>query len=161
MIIAFIFGVFISKYRVTNLHGETLHKPIITKISGNIESIKPTIIGGQIVLNNIKIEKINRNLQKVKISIPKKYIQEIRVNDRITLLAKLYKPQNAILPGGYDFGFYAYLSDIVANGYAMSQLQIIERNETNFDSFIYRVRIFIYNNLIEKIKGFCSCDITR
>ncbi len=74
MIIAFIFGVFISKYRVTNLHGETLHKPIITEISGNIESIKPTIIGGQIVLNNIKIEKINRNLQKVKISIPKKYI---------------------------------------------------------------------------------------
>ena len=67
MIIAFIFGVFISKYRVTNLHDETLHKPIITKISGNIESIKPTIIGEQIVLNNIKIEKINRNLQKVKI----------------------------------------------------------------------------------------------
>ncbi|MDE8611546.1 palindromic element RPE5 domain-containing protein [Rickettsia felis] len=198
MIIAFIFGVFISKYRVTNLHGETLHKPIITKISGNIESIKPTIIGGQIVLNNIKIEKINRNLQKVKISIPRKYlyssemqsdymkinleksnrsvsrgaertevrehprtykddvanfggsssIKEIRVNDRITLLAKLYKPQNAILPGGYDFGFYAYIG---ANGYAMSQPQIIERNETNFDSFIYRVRIFIYNNLIEKL----------
>ncbi|MCC8462279.1 MAG: palindromic element RPE5 domain-containing protein [Rickettsia endosymbiont of Ecitomorpha arachnoides] len=80
-------------------------------------------------------------------------IKEIRVNDRITLLAKLYKPQNAILPGGYDFGFYAYLSDIGANGYAMSQPQIIERNKTNFDSFIYRVRIFIYNNLIEKIKG--------
>ncbi|KJV81649.1 RPE5 domain protein [Rickettsia hoogstraalii str. RCCE3] len=66
-------------------------------------------------------------------------IKEIRVNDRITLLAKLYKPQNSILPGGYDFGFYAYLSDIGANGYAMSQPQIIERNETNFDSFIYSV----------------------
>ncbi|BBJ30920.1 hypothetical protein RAS_00290 [Rickettsia asiatica] len=74
MIIAFIFGIFISKYRVTNLHSEMLYKPIITKISGKIESIKPTIIGGQVVLNNIKIKKINRNLQKVKISTPRKYI---------------------------------------------------------------------------------------
>ncbi|ALN40753.1 hypothetical protein ASQ44_00235 [Rickettsia rhipicephali] len=57
------------------------------------------------------------------------------------------------LPGDYDFGFYAYLSDIGANGYAMPEPQIIERNETNFDSFIYRVRSYIYNNLIEKIKG--------
>jgi len=151
LIIAFIFGIFISKYRVINLHGSTLYKPTITKISGNIESIKPTIIGGQVVLSSIKIEKINRNLQKVKISIPKKYIQEIRVNDRISLLAKLYKPQNSILPGGYDFGFYAYLSDIGAGGYAMSPPQITERLETNFDSFIYKIRIHIYNNLIEKL----------
>ena len=68
------------------------------------------------------------------------------------MLTKLYKPQNSILlPGDYDFGFYAYLSDIGANGYAMSEPQIIERNETNFDSFIYRVRSYIYNNLIEKL----------
>lgn len=46
MIIAFIFGIFISKYHVTNLHSEMLYKAIITKISGKIESIKPTIIGG-------------------------------------------------------------------------------------------------------------------
>ncbi|WP_255374229.1 hypothetical protein [Rickettsia sp. Tenjiku01] len=44
MIIAFIFGIFISKYRVTNLHSEILYKAIIT--NGKIESIKPTIIGG-------------------------------------------------------------------------------------------------------------------
>ncbi|BAW82277.1 predicted protein [Rickettsia japonica] len=70
------------------------------------------------------------------------------------MLAKLYKPQNSILPGGYDFGFYAYLSDIGANGYAMSEPQIIERNETNFDSFIYRVvPIFIIIEKLGKDKG--------
>ncbi|BDU60020.1 hypothetical protein FLA4_04300 [Candidatus Rickettsia kotlanii] len=67
------------------------------------------------------------------------------------MFAKLYKPQNSILPGGYDLGFYAYLSDIGANGYAMSEPQIIERNDINFNSFIYRVRSYIYNNLIEKL----------
>ncbi|MFA1688772.1 hypothetical protein ABVF33_04745 [Candidatus Rickettsia barbariae] len=46
MIIAFIFGIFISKYRVTNLYSKMLYKAIITKIRGKIESIKPTIIGG-------------------------------------------------------------------------------------------------------------------
>ncbi|HJD55129.1 MAG TPA: ComEC family competence protein [Rickettsia endosymbiont of Pyrocoelia pectoralis] len=151
VIIAFIFGIVISKNRTMNLHAQTLHKPIITEVSGKIESIKPTIIGGQIVLNEIKIQKINRNLQKVKISVPKKYLQEIRVNDYITVLAKLYKPQNSILPGGYDFGFYAYLADIGANGYAMSEPKIIERKETNIDSFIHKIRIAIYDNLIGKL----------
>jgi len=151
LIIAFTVGLSVSKYRVTSLHGQTLHKPIITKISGTIESIKPTIIGGQVIIGSIKIEKINRALRKVKISVSKKYLQEIRVNDYITLLVKLYKPQNSILPGGYDFGFYAYLADIGAAGYAMSKPEIIERRETTIDGFIYKVRVYIYNNLIEKL----------
>ncbi len=151
IIIAFAIGLLVAKYRTASVHGQTIHKPIITLVGGKIESIKPTIIGGQVVLSEIKIEKINRDLQKVKISIPKKYLQEIRVNDYITLLAKLYKPQNSILPGGYDFGFYAYLADIGANGYAMSEPKILARNETTIDSFIYKIRIFIYNNLINKL----------
>lgn len=68
------------------MHGQTIHKPIITVVGGKIESIKPTIIGGQVVLSEIKIEKINRDLQKVKISIPKKYLQKIRVNDSFLYL---------------------------------------------------------------------------
>ncbi|AFC73696.1 hypothetical protein [Rickettsia montanensis] len=56
MIIAFIFGIFIS--RVTNLHSEMLYKPIITKISGKIESIKPTIIRR---ISSIKSHKDRKN----------------------------------------------------------------------------------------------------
>ena len=151
IIIAFTIGLLVAKYRTASVHGQTIHKPIITVVGDKIESIKPTIIGGQVVLSEIKIEKINRDLQKVKISIPKKYLQKIRVNDCISLLVKLYKPQNSILPGVYDFGFYAYLADIGANGYAMSEPKIIARNETTIDSFIYKIRIFIYNNLINKL----------
>lgn len=151
IIIAFIIGMLISKHRIINLQAETLHKPVITEISGKIESIKPTIIGGQVLLNDIEIQKIKRNLHKVKISIPRKYSYEIRVGDRILLLAKLYKPQNSIIPGGYDFGFYAYLADIGANGYAMSEPKIIERRETTIGGFIYKIRFSIYNNLIEKL----------
>lgn len=85
IIIAFTIGLLVAKYRTASVHGQTIHKPIITVVSGKIESIKPTIIGGQVVLNEIKIEKINRDLQKVKISIPKKYLQKVRVK-MITLL---------------------------------------------------------------------------
>ncbi|HJD62305.1 MAG TPA: hypothetical protein LFW14_01750 [Rickettsia endosymbiont of Degeeriella rufa] len=99
IIIAFAIGLLVAKYRTASVHGQTIHKPIITLVGGKIESIKPTIIGGQVVLSEIKIEKINRDLQKVKISMPKKYLQEIRVNDYITLLAKLYKPQNKYITG--------------------------------------------------------------
>lgn len=49
-----------------------------------------------------------------------KYAQDININDSINLVDQLYQPQSSILPGGYDCGFYAYLADINATGYALS-----------------------------------------
>ncbi|MFY9589306.1 ComEC/Rec2 family competence protein [Rickettsia endosymbiont of Halotydeus destructor] len=151
LVIAFAFGLLISKYRVLNLQGSIIGKPIITEVIGTIESIKPTIHGAQIVLNDIKIKKINRNIKKVRISLPRKYLKEIIVSDKIGLLAKLYKPQGSILPGGYDFGFYAYLSEIGANGYAMSPPKILLHNDKSTNSVIYKIRFDIYQNLVEKL----------
>lgn len=123
IIIAFSCGMLVGKYRISNLHVVGIKKPIISQIGGTIESMKPTTHGMQIILHQVKIQKLNRSnqvLEKVRISMPAKYAQEININDSINLVAQLYKPQSSILPGGYDFGFYAYLADINATGYALS-----------------------------------------
>ncbi|WP_375330796.1 ComEC/Rec2 family competence protein [Candidatus Tisiphia endosymbiont of Oplodontha viridula] len=159
IIIAFSCGMLVGKYRISNLHVVGIKKPIISQIGGTIESMKPTTHGMQIILHQVKIQKLNRSnqvLEKVRISMPAKYAQEININDSINLVAQLYKPQSSILPGGYDFGFYAYLADINATGYALSPPQIIAHSNLYTNSFIYKIKKNIYNRLIQilgSIKG--------
>ena len=54
----------------------------------------------------------------------------LNISSNITLsYAELWTghfiPQNAILPSGYNFGFYAYMSEIGATGYTMSKIDVI------------------------------------
>ncbi len=156
IIIAFSCGMVVGKYRVSNLHVISIKKPIVSRISGIVESMKPTTHGMQVILYQVKIQKLKQVLQKVRISMPVKYAQEVNINDNISLVARLYKPQTSILPGGYDFGFYAYLADINATGYALSPLQIIAHNDLYTNSFVYKIKKNIYNRLIQtlgSIKG--------
>ncbi|WP_375332195.1 ComEC/Rec2 family competence protein [Candidatus Tisiphia endosymbiont of Temnostethus pusillus] len=156
IIIAFSCGMLVGKYRISNLHVVGIKKPIISRISGIVESMKPTTHGMQVILYQVKIQKLKQVLQKVRISMPAKYAQEININDNISLVAQLYKPQSSILPGGYDFGFYAYLADINATGYALSPPQIIAHSNLYTNSFIYKIKKNIYNRLLQilgSIKG--------
>ncbi|WP_425363691.1 DUF4131 domain-containing protein [Candidatus Tisiphia endosymbiont of Hybos culiciformis] len=156
IIIAFSCGMVVGKYRVSNLHVISIKKPITSRISGIVESMKPTTHGMQVVLYQVEIQKIKQVLQKIRISMPVKYAQEVNINDNISLVARLYKPQTSILPGGYDFGFYAYLADINATGYALSPLQIIAYSDFYTNSFVYKIKKIIYNRLIQilgSIKG--------
>lgn len=82
----------VGKYRISNLHVVGIKKPIISQIGGTIESMKPTTHGMQIILHQVKIQKLNRSnqvLEKVRISMPAKYAQEININDSINLVAQL------------------------------------------------------------------------
>lgn len=151
LIIAYTFGMVVGKYRVENLHIVIIARPIISQIQGQIESIKPTNHGAQLILKQVTIHKLKQVLTKVRISLPAKYIQEININDDINIVASLYKPQSSILPGGYDFSFYACLAEIGATGYAMSPPRILAYNNLNTNSFTYKIKKNIYNRLIKRL----------
>jgi ComEC/Rec2-related protein len=156
LIIAFTLGMLIGKFRVANLHITVIERPVILKIQGEIESIKPTTYGMQVLLQQVKIDKLNQFLEKVRISIPAKYATKINIGDTIKILACLDKPQGAILPNGYDFGFYAYVASIGANGYSMSSPEVIAYSDLGANSLVYKIKKNIYNRLIQvlgKIKG--------
>ena len=153
--VAFAMGVLVGKYRVANLNPISIEKAVISKIDGVVESIKPATKGMQITLKNTKIHKLQSGiLYKVRISVQKKYFKEIFIHDKIRLLTKLYKSQNAILPSGYNFGFYAYMAEIGATGYAMSDIEVMSRNEDVTKGFVFRIRKKIYNKLIDSLGSF-------
>ena len=52
----------------------------------------------QVVLREAKIYKANEKINKIRINIPAKYSNNINTPDHIKLLAKLYSPQNRLLP---------------------------------------------------------------
>ncbi len=150
IIVTFIIGILVGKYRKINIDPASIEKPIISQVSGVVESIKPTIKGMQIILQEAQIHKLSTEpLYKVRINIPKKYSKEIFLNDKIQLLSKLFIPQNAILPSGYNFGFYAYMSEIGATGYTMSKIDVISRNDQLHKGFVFKIRKHIYDRLIK------------
>jgi competence protein ComEC len=150
LILAFMLGMLVAKYRKDNLDPVSIEKPIISQISGIVESIKPTIKGMQVILSDTKIYKLSEKPRyKVKINIPVKYSQDIFLHDEIKLLAKLFIPQNAILPSGYNFGFYAYMAGIGATGYAMSMIEIVSKNDKLHQGFVFKIRKYIYSRLIK------------
>lgn len=151
IIVAFTFSLLISKYRILNVNTITLGEPIISKVDGTVESIKFTTKGIQIILSKAKIYKLNTSFEKIRISVPTKYSSNISVNERISLLTKLYKAQRSTIAGGCDFGFYAYFAGISATGYAMSGPEILSSNNTVIKGGMYKVRKIIYDNLIKTI----------
>lgn len=151
LIIAFLFGILISKYRVSTLHVATIEKPIISRISGTIESMKPSIHGMQIILKQVTIHKTKKLLEKIRLSISQKYVKNIGVGDSIDIIASLYKSQSSIIPGSYDFAFYAYLASIGATGYAMSSPNIISHHNFYINNLVYKIKKNIYNRLIQVI----------
>jgi len=151
LIIAFNFGMLAGKFRVISLNNIFIEKSVISQVEGIVASIKPTTKGRQVVLRETKIYKANEKINKIRISIPTKYSNNINTHDHIKLLAKLYSPQNSLLPGGYDFGFHAYLSGIGATGYAMSPVVITASSDLYNNGIVYKIRKIIYNRLIDNL----------
>lgn len=151
-VIFFILGILVSKYRSDSLRVTTIKKPIISQISGHIESIKPTDSGVQLILDITKLFDSSIAISKAKVNIPVKHYHKVMLGDEILLKARLFPPKASIIPGGYDFGFHAYFAQIGANGYAMSPLLILKNSDMSpMQLIIYKIRMFIYVRLVEKL----------
>ncbi len=152
--IAFAFGILISKYRTLTLTVNTIPATIVSELEGVIESIKPTIKGSQLVLAQVNIYKLASCTpmpSKVRVSLPASYTRSISLNDKIKITAKLYKPQKSVLPGSYDFGFYAYFAKIGATGYALAEPKILSHSQSTYKNVIYKIRKAIYDRLISSM----------
>lgn len=128
LICMFLLGSVVAHYRYYSIVVNVMEQPQILTLEGSVESIKPTTKGISVVLTNIESD-ISQELTKVKISILEKYNNDFFINDRINIRVKLFKPQNTILPGSYDFSFYSHFAEISATGYAMSAPVVIRKQK--------------------------------
>ncbi|MBE6450044.1 MAG: ComEC family competence protein [Alphaproteobacteria bacterium] len=85
----------------------------------------------RITLSNIKTDKINLSgkLSKIRINIrfPEKETYPLSIGDTVSLKANLLPPSYNHYPAGYNFVRQAYFDKISAVGFAVSDVQVIEK----------------------------------
>ncbi|MGI4775606.1 MAG: ComEC/Rec2 family competence protein [Janthinobacterium lividum] len=146
--IFFTIGIAVTKYRADGLNTSIIKNSYISEIKGEVESIKPTVNGIQVVIKDVIIKKNSNKLQKAKVTIAHRYSQEILIGDKITLITRLSPPLRSIIPGGYDFRFHSYFAQICATGYAMAEPITTRAKDFKLKIKVYEIRRFIYNRLI-------------
>jgi len=135
IILFFTFGVLVSVTKEKN-YAEALpvNKKFIALIEADISKITKVHQGTRVLLNNVTI--LEHNLLKqdppqisanIRINIQDKYYKKIEIGDRIIIKASLMPPPKKVIPGGYDFEFYAKLNAIQAVGFCLHEPTVISK----------------------------------
>ncbi len=141
-------GMIVANIRLDLVKITPISRTMITTVEGEVESLKPTLRGTQLLLRNNKSD-ANRDFNKVRVNISNKLSSELIPGDIVKLKTKLFPLQSSVLPGSYDFGFYMYMSGIEASGYALTAPEVIYSNPSSFSEYIKSKRGQIYQRLIE------------
>ena len=141
-------GMIVANIRLDLVKITPISRTMITTLEGEVESLKPTLRGMQLLLRNNKSD-ANRDFNKVRVNISNKLSSELMPGDIVKLKTKLFPLQSSVLPGSYDFGFYMYMSGIEASGYALTAPEVIYSNPSSFSEYIKSKRGQIYQRLIE------------
>lgn len=141
-------GMIVANIRLDLVKITPISRTMITTLEGEVESLKPTLRGMQLLLQNNKSD-ANRDFNKVRVNISNKLSSELMPGDIVKLKTKLFPLQSSVLPGSYDFGFYMYMSGIEASGYALTAPEVIYSNPSSFSEYIKSKRGQIYQRLIE------------
>jgi len=147
-ILSIIIGMIFANIRLYSIDTKPIKKTITMQLEGEVESLKPTLRGVQVLMQNNKGDN-NRKFNKVRINISNKLSSKLNPGDVISLKVKLFPLQSSVLPGAYDFGFYMYMSGIEASGYALTAPEIISNNLSEFAKYIKQKRRQIYKRLLE------------
>lgn len=147
LLLSFFIGIFVSHLRMSNIQTNPISKPMFSEISGRVDTIKPGLRGTQITLKDVTLAD-STYLNKIRVNVSNKLISNVSYGDVINLRAKLFPLQGSVLPGTYDFGFYMYMSGIEASGYALTGIEVTEKNKSFVDQYIQTIRQKIYKQLI-------------
>ncbi|MDP4832501.1 MAG: ComEC family competence protein [Rickettsiaceae bacterium] len=145
--LTFFSGIVVGELRVSNIHTQPIDKPIISKLSGKVKQVKPTLHGAQIILQDVHLAN-NIKLNTLRVNVASKLIADVTHGDTVQLKAKLFPLQQSVLPGTYDFGFYMYMSGIEATGYALTTLKVTDSNKSFLQQNVQIFRRNIYDRLI-------------
>lgn len=146
--LSLIVGMLIANIRLNSVKITPLTRTMVATLEGEVESLKPTLRGVQLLLQKSK-SNANRDFNKVRLNISDKLSSDLAPGDIIRLKAKLFPLQSSVLPGSYDFGFYMYMSGIEATGYALTSPEVISSNSSAFSKYIKLKRRQIYKRLVD------------
>jgi competence protein ComEC len=146
---------------VNTTAADTIPKRICVMLQGDVRQIKKTTRGEQVLLSSIYspdnyVSKLHGN---IRINIKDKYFADFKTGDRIELQACLMPPPARVIPNGYDFNFYANLSNISAVGYGTSKPIIINKNISIWPSWQEKIYKRLVANLNQTSANFIAALI--
>lgn len=120
------FGFTLAQYRTHSVNMVALKAPMpFAKVSAMLEQIEQTPKGSKLYLDNVVIEGLAKEETPQRITLTlKSYNDDLRSGQNISVLAGLFPPPQAALPGGFDFARHYYFKGIGAVGYGMPPVTI-------------------------------------
>ena len=155
ILFSFLLGVTSSYFRdleitkeKTNISGEYL-------LSGQIVDMKPSKrMSMSLIIQVDEIFEFEQNpyLDKIKTSVPMRYLNGAMLGDTIILRTSLHNNDYILFPGGYDFGFKSKYEGIQANGYCLEKIKIVkDAKKKSFWSLIFDIRNYIYSKFLKNM----------
>ncbi len=125
----------LSGFLSSNVRTNVIATPIIEKKLGPVDIIGTIISiekmeegkGRRIIIENLEIEKLAKDKTPRKIRLRlRDNIGDVKIGQRIKILALLNPPSAPILPDGFDFRRYLYFQGIGAVGFIYNAPEIIK-----------------------------------
>jgi competence protein ComEC len=147
-------GLMTSKIRTINCAEPILEKEMgpvnITGLITDLEKL-PEGKGHRFILSNPNIEDLSPEKTPLKIRLRTYKGENIRVGDKVSVLAGINPPSAPVIPGSFDFQRYAYFKRIGAFGFTYNEPQIIEHHE---NIGIHGILVRTRQNVINKIEQY-------
>jgi len=145
-----------SSFRTSNLLSSKLNVPLKkAKISGVIEKIYPLEKGKKIILkiHDIDAPDIHTIKPKIVQLTVKTNSDELTVGTNISLYADIHPISKTLFPNKYDFSRHSYFNNLDANGFAVSNVKVIEGKniEESIGKSLESLRGKIYTALINDL----------
>lgn len=137
-------GFFSAQLRTAYVAAPILEKTIgPVRLAGDIEQIEDleSYKGVRIILGNLDIENLppEKTPKRIRLSL-RKGMENLRVGQKISVLAKINAPSGPLIPDGFDFRRHLFYLGIGGVGFIYNAPDVIEPHQ-NFDVQSLRVKI--------------------
>lgn len=160
-------GFTLAQWRTASMEMVALKEPMpFAKVSGVLENIEQTPKGSKLYLNNVAIEGLAEAETPRRITLTlKSYDDNLRNGQSISVLAGLFPPPQAALPGGFDFARHYYFKGIGAVGYGMPPVTVNTTQEQSsfavgFSELRHRVTQSIRSHFDEPAGSIAAAFVT-
>ncbi len=124
-------GFSLAQYRTWSVYTPILSKKIEpVEVFGTIALIENQERGVRLTLRDVEIERLKPELTPRRVRITFRKAQDVKIGQRVRVLAGLSPPSAPIVPDGFDFQRYMFFKGLGASGFSYGDAQLIEGGRT-------------------------------
>jgi competence protein ComEC len=124
LVAAVLLGLGLAKAREMAAATPVLDSPLITHLTGRIDSIEPRARGVRLVLSDVRSGALGDAPRRVRVAVQAGG-EQLHAGERVSLTASLAPPPAPVEPGAADYGRAAFFQSIGAAGFAFGRAHAV------------------------------------